>query len=85
MAATDRVALVAVFRSTSGPIGWKNINNWNTTAELSSWYGVKVDGQGRVVELNLGGLGLRGTSALLLAHELLRYDAHGLPRQFIEL
>ncbi|CBJ29659.1 Hypothetical leucine rich repeat protein-likely pseudogene [Ectocarpus siliculosus] len=50
MAATDRDALVAVFHSTGGR-SWAINNNWNTMAELFRWYGIKVDGRGRVVKL----------------------------------
>ncbi|CAN0347661.1 unnamed protein product, partial [Ectocarpus fasciculatus] len=60
MASTDRAALLALFRSTRGS-GWKNSNNWNTTAPLSEWYGVHVDGEGRVVMLLLDDNNLQGT------------------------
>ena len=52
MASTDREALIALFRSTGGA-GWTNRDNWDTDAELAKWYGVKVNEQGRVVELDL--------------------------------
>ncbi|CAN0318403.1 unnamed protein product, partial [Ectocarpus fasciculatus] len=60
MASTDRAALLALFRSTRGS-GWKNSNNWNTTAPLSEWHGVRVDGEGRVVKLLLNDNNLQGT------------------------
>ena len=53
MASTDREALIALFRSTGGA-GWTNRDNWDTDAELATWYGVAaVNEQGRVVELQL--------------------------------
>ncbi|CAB1114087.1 unnamed protein product [Ectocarpus sp. CCAP 1310/34] len=52
MASTDRAVLSALFQSTRGS-GWKQSNNWNTDAPLSDWYGVDVDGEGRVVNLCL--------------------------------
>ncbi|CAN0315336.1 unnamed protein product, partial [Ectocarpus sp. 6 AP-2014] len=60
MAATDRDALVAVFHSTGGR-SWAINNNWNTTAELFRWYGIKVDGQGRVVKLKFRWNNLQGS------------------------
>lgn len=49
---TDRDALFALYRSAGGK-GWKRSDNWGTDADLSQWQGVKVDHQGRVVELDL--------------------------------
>ncbi|CAM9264786.1 unnamed protein product, partial [Ectocarpus fasciculatus] len=60
MAATDRDALVVLFHSTGGT-SWKRNDNWNTTAGLSRWYGIKVDNQGRVVELRLIRNNLQGS------------------------
>lgn len=82
MAATDREVLVALFLSTGGT-SWERNDNWNTTAELSTWYGIKVDGQGRVVQLRLGGNNLRGTFAVFLERTILSDD--GLPLRFIDL
>ncbi|CAN0177017.1 unnamed protein product, partial [Ectocarpus sp. 13 AM-2016] len=52
MATTDREALVTLFHSTGGT-NWYCNGNWNTTAELFTWYGIKVDLDGRVEELRL--------------------------------
>lgn len=52
MAPTDREILLVLYRSTDGP-NWKNKANWDTDAVLGEWYGVKVDDEGRVVELSL--------------------------------
>eukprot|EP00752_Nemacystus_decipiens_P001249 g1247.t2 len=57
---TDRAALSALFRSTGGA-EWRRKDNWDTGADLSRWFGVKVDAQGRVVRLALVGNFLRGT------------------------
>ena len=53
-AETDRAALVAVYRATSGD-GWTNNTNWLSAAPLGDWYGVEVSGAGRVTGLRLGG------------------------------
>eukprot|EP00903_Cladosiphon_okamuranus_P012364 g11589.t3 len=49
---SDVQALEALFRSTGGE-NWKKKANWATDAELSTWDGVKVDEDGRVVELSI--------------------------------
>ncbi|CAN0571569.1 unnamed protein product, partial [Laminaria digitata] len=59
MASTDRDALVALYNATDGA-HWKRKTNWNTSADLSQWHGIKVNGQGRVVELHLSDNNLRG-------------------------
>ena len=50
----DRAALVALYEATDGP-NWVNNENWLTDAPLGDWYGVRTDGSGRVVSLDLGG------------------------------
>lgn len=59
MASADRASLVALFRATGGT-SWKRSDNWNTDADLSKWYGVKVNDQGRVVKLDLNRNNLQG-------------------------
>ena len=49
---SDRGALVSLYRSTAGP-GWVNQDNWLTDAPIRDWHGVAVDGDGRVVGLEL--------------------------------
>lgn len=71
MAQTDRQALVAFYNATDGA-AWANNENWNTNAALFRWYGVKVNTNGRVVELRLEGNNLRGTYSL--PTPLLRYS-----------
>ncbi|CAM9417159.1 unnamed protein product, partial [Hapterophycus canaliculatus] len=59
MASADRDALLALFRWTGGAY-WKNKTNWGTDAALSSWDGVKVNDEGRVIMLNLHRNNLQG-------------------------
>jgi len=56
---SDSVALVALYNATKGS-GWTNRTNW-LTGNLSTWFGVTVDGGGRVTELNLANNNLNGT------------------------
>ena len=50
----DRAALVALYEATGGP-DWVNNEDWLTDAPLGDWYGVDVDGSGRVFQLDLAG------------------------------
>ncbi|CAM9847245.1 unnamed protein product, partial [Ectocarpus sp. 12 AP-2014] len=59
MASPDRDALVALFHATGGD-SWTRKSNWCTSAKLGTWEGVKVNQQGRVVELDLSDNNLRG-------------------------
>eukprot|EP00752_Nemacystus_decipiens_P017775 g15937.t1 len=59
MDSADRAALEALFRSTDGE-NWKLNSNWVTDAELSTWHGIKVGEDGRVLELSLRRNNLRG-------------------------
>ena len=45
---SDRDVLEILYEATGGP-NWTNSNNWLTDAPLRDWYGVGVDGEGRVV------------------------------------
>ena len=65
--ASDRAALVALYNATDGP-NWRNNTNWLSNAALGDWYGVDTDGDGRVVELNLGVNGLNGTIPMELGN-----------------
>ena len=58
---SDRDFLKALYETTGGPT-WRNNENWLTDAPLGEWYGVRVDNQGRVVELNLDGNNLTARS-----------------------
>ena len=48
----DRVALVALYNATGGA-SWRRSTNWLSDQPLSAWYGVTLDGNGRVSELRL--------------------------------
>lgn len=61
MASTDRDVLVVLFRSTSGG-GWIRKDKWDTDDELSTWHGVSVNREGRVVKIQLNNHKLRGRS-----------------------
>ena len=54
----DRESLSHLYYSTGGQ-RWTRSTNWLSPAPLGSWFGVKTDSYGRVVELNLSGNGLR--------------------------
>ncbi|QWX84828.1 T9SS type B sorting domain-containing protein [Cellulophaga sp. HaHaR_3_176] len=49
---SNRAALVALYNATDGP-NWVNNTNWNTTAPLSTWYGVTINSNGCVVGIDL--------------------------------
>ena len=53
-------ALFALFESTNGP-DWDDRTNWNSDAPLEEWYGVTVDEDGRITELNLADNNLSGS------------------------
>ncbi|CBN75537.1 conserved unknown protein [Ectocarpus siliculosus] len=58
-ASTDRAALLALFIATNGP-SWTTSTAWGTAAPLGEWYGVTVDDDGRVSQLELRENGLSG-------------------------
>ena len=59
-AATDRDALIALYRSANGD-DWLRNDSWLSEAPLDQWHGVTTDENGRVIELDLGENGLSGT------------------------
>jgi Leucine-rich repeat (LRR) protein len=59
-AATDRLALEALFKNTNGP-DWTEKDGWCTDAALGDWNKVDVDAEGRVVKLKLKENGLAGS------------------------
>lgn len=59
MDSTDRAALGALFQVTGGASWYRN-TNWGTENELSTWHGVTVNDQGRVVRLSLTKNNLQG-------------------------
>ena len=47
----DRAALLDLYHATGGP-GWSDSSNWDTPADVCSWYGVACTGDGsRVMQL----------------------------------
>ena len=57
--AADREALVALYNATGGQ-DWKRNDNWLSDEPLDEWYGVVVDGTGRITGLHLHKNGLTG-------------------------
>ncbi|MYC99394.1 MAG: hypothetical protein F4X13_09020 [Gammaproteobacteria bacterium] len=55
----DRAILETLYRALDGP-NWKRSTGWLTDEPLGSWRGVRVDGEGRVIELSLGSNNLSG-------------------------
>lgn len=55
----DSLALVDLYNSTNGA-AWANSTNW-LTGTVETWYGISVDGSGRVGEINLSSNNLDGT------------------------
>ena len=49
---SDREILEAVYHATDGP-NWINADNWLTDAPLREWFGVRVDHEGLVFDLDL--------------------------------
>jgi len=58
-AASDRLALEALFKSCGGA-DWRRKGGWMTEAALGEWQGVTVDAEGRVVKLDLDNNNLAG-------------------------
>lgn len=56
---SDREILHALYEAAGGE-QWTRRDGWLTDTPLEEWYGVKTDGEGRVVELALWGNDLRG-------------------------
>ena len=50
---TERVALEALYRATAGD-DWTNNASWLTDAPFDDWYGIEVNRDGHVTELQLG-------------------------------
>ena len=59
----DRAALVALYEATDG-LNWVDNTNWLTDTPLGEWYGVDVDGSGRVVSIDLSGSFVGNTNEL---------------------
>ena len=50
--AMERTALIEFYHSTNGD-NWVNNTNWCSDKPVGEWYGVRTDGQGRVMDLNM--------------------------------
>ena len=48
----EREALTALYNGTEGA-NWRRSENWGTEAPLDQWHGLAVDGESRVIELDL--------------------------------
>ena len=59
-AATDRAALMALYKSAGGT-GWTDKTNWDSAEPLNTWFGVTLLGNDRVAELDLSANNVRGT------------------------
>ena len=58
---TERDVLLRLFKATGGPEGfWGDATHWGSAQPLAEWYGVYVDGDGKVESLILAGNGLEG-------------------------
>ncbi len=59
---TEREILLRFYAVTGGPEGmWEDASNWGSARPLEEWYGVFVDGDGKVDSLILADNGLAGT------------------------
>lgn len=57
---TQRIALMSLFESLDGK-HWRLKTNWGSaTVPIDKWYGVHIDGAGRVWKIDLRGNGLKG-------------------------
>jgi len=54
----DSLALVALYNATNGPI-WNN--TWNLSAPMTTWFGISLNANRRVVDISLGFNNLVGT------------------------
>lgn len=61
---TDRESLLGLYRATGG-LKWYRAYEWNTSPDITSWYGVKGS-RGRVVELILSSNNLQGDALMPL-------------------
>ncbi|WP_420633810.1 leucine-rich repeat domain-containing protein [Candidatus Palauibacter sp.] len=58
--APDRAVLVQFHDATGGP-NWSRNDNWLTDAPVAEWYGVRVNGQGRITHLSLRDNNIKGS------------------------
>ena len=79
---TEREILTMLYETTGGK-DWKQQDGWLTEAPLSSWFGIKTNGDDHVVELALSGNNLRGRLLPELA-ELVRLAVLDLSFNWLE-
>jgi len=58
-AATDRKVLLLFFKATEGE-RWRRSTHWGTDEDVSEWYGISCDADGRVTDIDLGENNLSG-------------------------
>ena len=57
---TDREVLIALYNATNGS-NWTNNENWLSEAPLGDWYGVRINTEGLVTQVDLDKNNLQGT------------------------
>ena len=62
----DRAVLLAFYAATGGGSAWTG-DNWDSDEPIGTWQGVTTDEEGRVIRLELSGLGLTGAIPAELA------------------
>ncbi len=70
----DSLVLVELYNTTGGNTTW--LYNWNLSQPIDTWYGITLNAQGCVSEINLAGVQLGGTlpSSIGNLEELTRLD-----------
>lgn len=63
----DSLVLVSFYYSTGGQ-NWINNDNWLTAAPVANWYGIRLDENNRVYEINLNHNNLTGSIPPEIAH-----------------
>jgi hypothetical protein len=56
----DSMALVDLYNSTGGP-NWVNHTNWLTTSPVSTWFGISINGAGRIGAISVPNNNLVGS------------------------
>ena len=63
---SDRDVLIAFYHAAGGG-NWSNSDNWLSSRPLHQWFGISIDADGRVEQINLEGNNLSGTVTPALA------------------
>lgn len=56
---SEKEALLAFYEATNGA-RWRIDSSWGLSDDISSWHGVTLDSEGRVIELILRNIGMTG-------------------------